>query len=43
MELYLGDRFLASAGAGGNYARPMRLSEPSPALDINRAPMGPEI
>ena len=27
----------------GNCARPMRLSDPSPVLDKNRAPMGPEI
>ena len=39
----LGDRFLSSAGAGGNCARPMRLPDPSPVLDKNRAPMGPEI
>ena len=38
-----GDRFLSSAGAGGNCARPMRLPDPSPVLDKNRAPMGPEI
>ena len=39
----MGDQFLSSAGAGGNYARPMRLPDPSPVLDKNRAPMGPEI
>ena len=39
----LGDRFLSSAGAGGNCARPMRLPNPSPVLDKNRAPMGPGI
>ena len=39
----MGDRFLSSAGAGGNCARPMRLPDPSPLLDKNRAPMGPEI
>ena len=38
-----GDRFLSSAGAGGNCARLMRLPDPSPILDKNRAPMGPEI
>ena len=43
MCLFLGDRFLSSAGAGGNCARPMRLSDPSPVLDKNRAAMGPEI
>ena len=35
----MGDRFLSSAGAGGNSARPMRLPDPSPVL----GPMGPEI
>ena len=40
---FLGDRFLSSAGAGGNCARPMRLPDPSPVLDKNCAPMGPEI
>ena len=39
----LRDRFLSSAGAGGNCARPMGLPDPSPVLDKNRAPMGPEI
>ena len=40
----MGDRFLSSAGAGGNCAaRPMRLPDPSPVLDRNRAAMGPEI
>ena len=39
----MGDRFLSSAGAGGNCARPMRLPDSSPVLDKNRAPMGPEI
>ena len=39
----MGDRLLSSAGAGGNCARPMRLPDPSPVLDKNRAPMGPEI
>ena len=42
-DVYLGDRFSSSAGAGGNCARPMRLPDPSPELDKNRAPMGPEI
>ena len=28
---------------GGLCARPMRLPDPSPVLDKNRAPMGPEI
>ena len=37
--LLLGDRFLSSAG---NCARPLRLPDPSPVLDKNRAPMGPE-
>ena len=39
----MGDRFLSSAGAGGDCARPMRLPDPSPALDKILAPMGPEI
>ena len=38
----MGDPCLSS-GAGGNCARPMRLPDPSPVLDKNRAPMGPEI
>ena len=42
-RVLMGDRFLSSAGAGGNCARPMRLPDPSPVLDKNRAPMGPEI
>ena len=42
MKDKVGDRFLSSAGAGGNCARPMRLPDPSPVLDKNRAPMGPE-
>ena len=29
----MGDRFLSSAGAGGNCARPLRLPDPSPVLD----------
>ena len=36
-------QFLSSGGAGGNCARPMRLPDPSPVLDKNHAPMGPEI
>ena len=36
------DRFLSSAGAGGNCARPMRLLDPSPLLDTNCPPIGPE-
>ena len=35
--------FLSSAGAGGECVRPMSLPDPSPVLDKNRAPMGPEI
>ena len=34
---------MSSAGAGGTCPRPMRLPDPSPAPDKNRAPMGPEI
>ena len=41
--MYLGDRFLSSAGVGGNCARCMRLADPSPVLDKNLGPMGPEI
>ena len=39
----LGDRFLSSAGAEKTCALPMRLPNPSPVLDKNRAPMGPDI
>ena len=39
----MGDQFLSIAGAGGNCARPMRLPNPSPVLDKNHAPKGPEI
>ena len=39
---YLEDRFLSSAGAGENCARPMRLPDPSPVLDKNRALMAHE-
>ena len=39
----MGDRFLSSAGAGGNCARPMRLPDPSPILDKNCAPIDLEI
>ena len=39
----MGDQFLSSASAGGNCARSMRLPDPSPVLDKNRAPMGPEM
>ena len=42
-NLLMGDRFLSSAGAGGNCVRPMRLPNPSPVLDKNCAPMGPEV
>ena len=42
-EFMNGRPIFISAGAGGNCARPMRLSDPSPVLDKNRAPMGPEI
>ena len=37
-----GRPILSSAGAGRNCARPMRLPDPSPVLDKNRASMGPE-
>ena len=39
----LGDQFLSSAGTEGNCALPMRLPDPSPVPDKNRAPMGPKI
>ena len=39
----LGDQFLSSAGTERNCSSPMRLPDPSPVLDKNRAPMGPEI
>ena len=39
---FLGDRFLSSAGTRKN-AHSLRLSDPSPVLGKNRAPMGPEI
>ena len=39
----MGDRFLSSAGTGKNCALPMRVPNPSPVLDKNRAPMGPEM
>ena len=34
---------MSSAGAGEKCARPIWLPDPSPVLDKNRAPMGPEI
>ena len=39
----MGDRFLSSAGAGGFRVLSMRVPNPSPEMDKNRAPMGPEI
>ena len=39
----MGDRFLSSAGAGGKCVFSMRVPNPSPVLDKNCAPMGPEI
>ena len=38
-----GRPILSSAGAGGNCACSVRLPDPSPVLDKNRAPMGPEM
>ena len=35
--------FIQCGVLGGNCARPVRLPDPSPVLDKNRAPMGPEI
>ena len=40
---YMGDGLLSSAGAGRSCGLSMRLPDPSPVLDKNRAPMGPEI
>ena len=42
-EYRMGDQFLSSAGTERNCASPMRLPDPNPVLDKNRAPMGPEI
>ena len=42
-RMYMGDRYLSSAGTGKNCALSMRVPNPSPVLDKNRAPMGPEI
>ena len=39
----LGDRFLSSASTGKSCALAMRVPNPSPVLDKNPAPMGPEI
>ena len=39
----LGDRLLSSASTGKNCVLSIRFSDPSPVLDKNRAPMGPEI
>ena len=39
----MGDRFSSSAGAGRNCALSMGVPNPSPVLDKNCAPMGPEI
>ena len=39
----LGNPTFIQCGCWGNFARPMRLPHPSPALDKNRAPIGPEI
>ena len=38
----MGDRFLSSTGTGASCALPMRVPNPSPALDKNSAPIGPE-
>ena len=38
-----GDRFLSSAGTGKNCVLSMRVPNPSPVLDNECAPMGPEI
>ena len=39
---HMRDRLLASAGFGRSYTLAMRLPNPSPVLDKNLAPMGPE-
>ena len=39
----MGNRFLSSAGTGKSCALSTRVPNPSPRLDKNRAPMGPEI
>ena len=41
-EIHLGDRLLSSAGNGKNCALSIRFPDPSPILDKNRAPMGPD-
>ena len=41
--MYVGDRFLSSAGTGKKCALSIRVPNPSPVLDKNRAPMGPEL
>ena len=38
-----GRPILIQCGCWGNCAHPLRLPDPSSALDKNRAPMGPEI
>ena len=40
---HLRDRLLSSAGTGKNCTLSIRFPDPSPVLDKNRAPMGPEI
>ena len=42
-EALLGDRFLSSAGTGKHCALSMKAPNPSPVLDKNRAPIGPQI
>ena len=39
----MGDQFLSSAGTGRNCVLSMKVPNPSPVLDKNCAPMGPEI
>ena len=41
--VFLGDRFLSSASTGKKFALSMRVPNPSPVLDKNAAPMGPEV
>ena len=39
----MGHRFLSSTGTGQNCALPMKVPNPSPVMDKNRALMGPEM
>ena len=41
--MFVGNRFLSSAGVGESYVLPIRVPNPSPTLDKNLASMGPGI